>query len=172
MQEVDIQNAVSGEEVIIQDLAVAIWWPAYEAIISHEQIRFMLGKLYDVAVLREQIRTGEQQYIIIRLDGNPSGFAAYSPRQDEPSAFKLHKLYVLPASHGKGLGRKLVDEVARRARAAGAYALDLNVNRQNPALSFYGKYGFRVIREEDIPIGPYWMNDYVMRLDLGSHPIA
>jgi hypothetical protein len=37
------------------------------------------------------------------------------------------------------------------------------VNRYNNAKSFYEKMGFAIVREEDIPIGPYWMNDYVMR---------
>jgi ribosomal protein S18 acetylase RimI-like enzyme len=40
----------------------------------------------------------------------------------------------------------------------------LNVNRYNPAKDFYEKLGFKIILEEDIPIGQYWMNDYVMRL--------
>lgn len=172
MQEFEIHNARPGEEVTIRQLAEATWWSAYEHIINRDQIRFMLDTIYDLGVLKDQIRSGEQQYIILRTDRQPSGFAAYSPRPEDPAVFKLHKLYVLPSDHGKGLGRKLVDEVASRAHATGAHALDLNVNRQNPALSFYKKYGFRVIREEDIPIGPYWMNDYVMRLDLGSNPIA
>ena len=45
-------------------------------------------------------------------------------------------------------------------------AADLNVNRHNPALAFYERLGFQQHREEDIPIGPYWMNDYVMRKEL------
>jgi diamine N-acetyltransferase len=47
--------------------------------------------------------------------------------------------------------------------ASNVSILDLNVNRHNPAKSFYEKIGFTVLREEDVPIGPYWMNDYVMR---------
>jgi ribosomal protein S18 acetylase RimI-like enzyme len=42
----------------------------------------------------------------------------------------------------------------------------LNVNRNNEAKEFYKKLGFKIIREEDIPIGQYWMNDYVMRLTI------
>jgi ribosomal protein S18 acetylase RimI-like enzyme len=43
----------------------------------------------------------------------------------------------------------------------------VNVNRHNKALHFYEKYGFKIIREEDIDIGEgYFMNDYVMELKL------
>ena len=44
--------------------------------------------------------------------------------------------------------------------------LDLNVNRHNQAQEFYKKLGFKIIREEDVPVGQYFMNDYVMRLNL------
>lgn len=45
----------------------------------------------------------------------------------------------------------------------GAENLDLNVNRYNKARFFYEKVGFVIIKEEDIPMGEYWMNDFVMR---------
>jgi hypothetical protein len=37
------------------------------------------------------------------------------------------------------------------------------VNRNNPALHFYESLGFFMHHPVDIPIGPYWMNDFVMR---------
>jgi ribosomal protein S18 acetylase RimI-like enzyme len=43
--------------------------------------------------------------------------------------------------------------------------LELNVNRQNTAIGFYKKLGFKIIAEEDIPIGNgFFMNDYVMQI--------
>jgi ribosomal protein S18 acetylase RimI-like enzyme len=60
----------------------------------------------------------------------------------------------------------LINEVIRKTIEAGKQTLDLNVNRYNKAKSFYEKIGFRVVYEEDVPIGKYWMNDYVMRKQL------
>ncbi|GAB3820696.1 hypothetical protein GCM10028895_21410 [Pontibacter rugosus] len=48
----------------------------------------------------------------------------------------------------------------------GAAILDLNVNRYNNAKAFYERCGYQVYVQEDIAIGPYWMNDYVMRKEL------
>jgi ribosomal protein S18 acetylase RimI-like enzyme len=172
MRGIEIINAVPGDEQVIHALAEATWWSAYGDIVAPEQIRYMLDKLYDPAVLREQILRGEQQYIILSEDGQPSGFAAYSALPGEPFSYKLNKLYVLPESHGKGLGRRLLDEIMARLRDKSVAILELNVNRENPALAFYKRYGFAVVRQEDVPIGPYWMNDYVMRLDVGVGPIA
>jgi diamine N-acetyltransferase len=75
---------------------------------------------------------------------------------------------VLPENHGKGFGKILVDEVVRRVSLDGGQTLDLNVNRFNKAKHFYEKLGFKVIGEEDVPIGPYFMNDFVMRLEINA----
>jgi ribosomal protein S18 acetylase RimI-like enzyme len=54
-------------------------------------------------------------------------------------------------------------------KSMGGDVLLLNVNRNNPAKSFYKKLGFTVIKEDDIDIGNgYFMNDYVMKLQLSQ----
>ncbi|MBR6000239.1 MAG: GNAT family N-acetyltransferase, partial [Oxalobacter sp.] len=50
-------------------------------------------------------------------------------------------------------------------------AVELNVNRNNPAVQVYKKLGFTVIREEQNPIGNgYVMDDYVFSLNVGNSP--
>ena len=150
---------------IIRSIAEKTWWPTYSAILSTEQIRYMLDTIYAEAVLKNLIESGAQTFLLLTDSRGIRGFAAYGIRKEEREVFKLHKLYVLPEDHGKGYGRFLIKEVARRVKEEGGKALDLNVNRHNPATNFYSKLGFKTIREEDVPIGEYWMNDYVMRMD-------
>jgi GNAT superfamily N-acetyltransferase len=95
-------------------------------------------------------------------------FAAYSPREEVPDIYKLHKIYCLPATQGKGYGKVLINTVCDAVIKAGKHILELNVNRHNKAKDFYEKMGFKVIYEEDIPIGPYFMNDYVMRKEIAD----
>ena len=45
--------------------------------------------------------------------------------------------------------------------------IELNVNRNNPAVGFYKHQGLKIIRQGDFPIGNgYYMNDYIMGLDI------
>jgi len=60
----------------------------------------------------------------------------------------------------------LINTFKNEIKKKGKNILELNVNRNNPAKGFYKKMGYAVVYEEDISIGPYWMNDYVMRKDL------
>jgi len=162
----EIRGTTPEDAPLICRLAEKTWWPTYSPILAAEQISYMLRTIYDEDLIAGQIKNGQQQYLILLHDHVPKGFTAFAPRSGEPNVFKLHKLYCLPETKGMGFGKKLLREVEKGVVASGATILDLNVNRYNPARSFYEKMGFSVIYEEDIPIGPYWMNDYVMRKSL------
>jgi GNAT superfamily N-acetyltransferase len=161
-----IREATTADVEAILQIAHQTWWPTYEPLLGKEQVTYMLGELYTPEKITKQIAEKQQTFLILVEDGQPVAFAAYSPREEDAEIYKLHKLYCLPATQGKGYGKILINAVADKTREAGKNTLDLNVNRYNNAKSFYEKMGFEVVYEEDIPIGPYWMNDFVMRKSL------
>ncbi|KUG09896.1 GNAT family N-acetyltransferase [Solirubrum puertoriconensis] len=163
---VAIQPATLADIPTIIELAEATWEPTYRFIISREQIEYMYRVIYTPASLERQMTDEGHRFLVLHCEGHPAGYASFSERATEPGTFKLHKLYVLPSHQGRRLGQQLVAAVEDAAREAGGEWLELNVNRHNPALGFYEHLGFQQHREEDIPIGPYWMNDYVMRKPL------
>lgn len=161
-----IRQATINDLETIRQIAEDTWWATYSAILEKEQISFMLDEIYSVEKISEQLKNNIQTYLLLIEDGKPVAFAGYSPRDEDPEIYKLHKLYCLPETQGKGYGKILINEVAKKTLEAGKHTLDLNVNRYNKAKNFYEKMGFQVAYEEDVPIGPYWMNDYVMRKEL------
>lgn len=151
----------------IRQIAEEVWWPTYVPIIGREQVAYMIKLFYSADVVHRQLADGSQTYLLLEDEGQPVGFAAYSPRLENKEVYKLHKLYCLTNRHGKGYGRILLQAVEEEAKLNGANRLELNVNRHNPAKTFYEKMGYTIAYEEDIDIGSgYWMNDYVMGKDL------
>lgn len=122
----------------------------------------MFEVIYTYEALERQMQEN-QTFILLQDSLEPIGFAAYSLKDSADAVYKLNKLYLLPTRQGEGLGNLLLTAVEERVRKAGARYLDLNVNTYNKAKAFYERCGYQVLLEEDIPIGPYWMNDYVMR---------
>lgn len=161
-----IRTATINDLETIQQIAETTWWATYSPILEKEQISFMLGEIYSVEKISSQLKNNTQTYLLLTEGTRPVAFAAYSPREEDPDIYKLHKIYCLPETQGKGYGKILINEVEKKTIEAGNHTLDLNVNRYNKAKNFYEKMGFAVAYEEDIPIGPYWMNDYVMRKKL------
>ncbi|MGZ3814683.1 MAG: N-acetyltransferase family protein [Mucilaginibacter sp.] len=159
------QATINDVDTILQ-IAETTWWATYSPILEKEQISFMLAEIYAPGKISAQLESGSQTYLLLIEDEKPVAFAGYSPREEAPEIYKLHKLYCLPETQGKGYGKILINAVAQKAIEAGKHTLDLNVNRHNKAISFYEKMGFEVAYEEDVPIGIYWMNDYVMRKEL------
>lgn len=160
-----IFTASENDIPVIVGIAERTWWPTYRQILSTDQIEYMLQTIYSVAALRDAMREQAQIFLLLDDGNGPQGFAAYGKHPHVSGACKLHKLYVLPHNQGKGYGRMLIDEVKSRLLKADVHTLELNVNRHNPAIDFYEKVGFKRLREEDIPFGPYWMNDYVLRIE-------
>ncbi len=162
----NIRIATEKDIPTIRQLAHDSWPAAYGAILSPEQLDYMLNKIYN----REALATDMQKpttYTLIYDGLDVVGFAAFGKITDDTA--KLHKIYFLPQMQGKGFGKLTINKITASLKKSGVNFLQLNVNRNNPAKLFYEKVGFTVIREEDIDIGNgYFMNDYVMELDLSK----
>lgn len=154
---------------LIRELTFKIWPETYGAILSREQIDYMLEMMYSPASLEQQMLEQGHRFIIAYEYSQPLGFASYAHKENNSAAYKLHKIYVLPDLQGKGVGKKLIDHIIQSILPADAKTLELNVNRHNTAKTFYEKQGFEIVRTEDIAIGNgYFMNDYVMEKKLGK----
>jgi diamine N-acetyltransferase len=156
----NIKNASLKDITLIRQLTFKIWPQIYAAIISPEQIDFMLELMYNEATLQKQIEDG-CRFILVYDENKAVGFASFS--ETGPFIFKLHKIYILSGQQGKGTGRFVIDHIINEISKQGATALQLQVNRHNKARTFYEKIGFTVIEEADFDIGNgYFMNDYIM----------
>lgn len=146
----------------IQQVAQITWPPTFGKILSSEQIIYMLEMMYSSTALSHQMNTG-QTFLLALEENHVLGYASYEFDYKGESKTKIHKIYVLPDTQGKGVGRQLIEEVGLLAKEQGQIALSLNVNRFNRALTFYEHLGFVTVGEEDIAIGQgYLMEDYIL----------
>jgi RsiW-degrading membrane proteinase PrsW (M82 family)/GNAT superfamily N-acetyltransferase len=161
-----LRKASDNDIMLIRELSLQVWPQTYSSILSPEQIQYMLQLMYSEAALHRQMQDNHHFFIVYNA-GIPIGFASYS--ETEPQLYKLHKIYILPVQQGRGTGRFVIEQLIQKIKEEGATALRLNVNRNNPALTFYQKLGFVAIQEEDIDIGGgYFMNDYVLEKKLAE----
>lgn len=165
---IHFKEAGTADIPLIRKLTYAVWPQTYSHMLSGEQVAYMLEMMYSESALQHQLTIQQHRFIIAFSDGEPVGFASWSPTPDI-KIYRLHKIYVLQNQQGKGTGKKLVEHVIKAVRSAGAATLELNVNRHNKARAFYSRLGFTVAREENIDIGQgYFMNDYVMQKSIGD----
>lgn len=157
-----IIQASKSQLSIVRDLAYKIWPTAYREILSQDQLNYMLDKFYSLESLIEQMEQRKHVFLLAEEDDKYIGFASYELNIENHKT-KIHKIYVLPETQGKGYGVQLINEIEKRAKYLQNDILFLNVNRFNKAQQFYKKIGFEIAYEEDIEIGKgYLMEDFVM----------
>ncbi|MEO5700266.1 MAG: GNAT family N-acetyltransferase [Casimicrobiaceae bacterium] len=147
----------------VQNLAEAVWYAHYPAIISTEQIAYMLARGYANDALQRLVDSPDGGIDLAESDTGLLGFAAWMTLDDR-SAVKLDKLYVDVLHQRAGVGRALVERVVGHARDVGANAVVLNVNKHNTgAQAAYRRVGFVVRESVLVDIGDgFVMDDYVM----------
>jgi RsiW-degrading membrane proteinase PrsW (M82 family)/ribosomal protein S18 acetylase RimI-like enzyme len=159
-----LRRAFPHDIPLIRDLTKRIWPETYHNLLAPDQIEYMIKLIYSEESLNQQMKSGDE-FVIVYDGVEPIGFASVG--MEEPTVFKLHKLYILPGQQGRGAGKFTITELIKAIKRKGAKSFLLNVKRDNPAKSFYEKMGFVVVEEVDIDIGNgYFMRDFVMRLDV------
>jgi len=151
----------------LAELAGVIWRQHYPGIISPAQIDYMLARMYSLETLREQIRSEDIWFVRLLVDERFVGFASCGPTHAS-GVMKLHKCYLLPEMHGRGLGSLLLQHCERAVHRLGARRLILAVNKRNlKAVGAYQRNGFTVAESVITDFGSgFVMDDYIMAKDL------
>ena len=160
-----VQKATSVDIPLIRELTFEIWPKTYSAVISKDQIDYMLEQMYNPATLQKQMEEDGCTFIIVYDDKEPVAFASYN--ETGPQLWKLNKIYILSSQQGKGTGKFIINYIVAEIKSLDAKALQLQVKRDNPAQHFYAKLGFTIVETADFDIGNgYFMKDYIMEVSV------
>lgn len=160
--------AITTEQLAeIAALAGVIWRAVYPVIISNEQIEYMLARMYSLPTLFDETRVRNIRFYRLLVEEQTAGFASVGPTTAR-EVWKLHKLYLRPELHGRGLGRLLLQHCETETQRLGACRLILSVNKRNAlALAMYQKNGFAITDSVVTDIGGgFVMDDFIMTKDL------
>ncbi len=158
-----IREANFNDIHTIQDIMSKVWPQTYTAIISEDQINYMIQMMYSDQSLYRQMKDGHH-FIIAESDNIPVGYASFS-RTENWTTYKLHKLYVDINMQRKQIGAVLLNKIVQVIKSDHGKFLQLQVNRNNlKALNFYKKHDFLIIKAIDMDIGGgYFMKDYILQ---------
>lgn len=159
MQDIKLIPASKKDLTTISELARITWNQHYPAIISQQQINYMLDRMYSIESLLEQLEKKKHQFFLIQANGINAGFI--SVNQESENNWFLNKFYINQEIAAKGIGTKAFEELKKIIDPS---KITLTVNRQNfKSINFYFKSGFKIEEVADFDIGDgYVMNDFVM----------
>lgn len=161
-------KATEQDIPLIQDLAKRSWENAYKEILSNEQMEYMLQTMYSETEISEHLKNPHYHYYLV-FDENSNdydGFLGFENHYEENTT-KLHRIYLVPESKGKGLGKRTLDFLNEKVKEIGDNRIILNVNKYNSAQKFYESQGYKIYDEGVFDIGNgYVMDDYLMEKSL------
>ena len=162
-----IRKATLEDIETINRLAWIVFPHTYKEILSPEQMEYMMDWMYSPENLHKQMTEDGHIYYLAFEGDEPAGYLSIQPEGEH--TYHLQKIYVLPSFQGKKLGKLLFEQAIKAIKELHPEPcqMRLNVNRQNKALTFYEKMGMKKVDEGDFHIGNgYYMNDYIMGLDI------
>jgi GNAT superfamily N-acetyltransferase len=155
---------IAREELdVVRRLAHEIWPAAYQEMISVEQIRYMLERMYAPDELRQEMVVRGVKYVLLESAGSPCGYMAWEFVPNDRSFF-LHKLYLKTELHGRGAGAASLRWLEQQAEKENVTCIRLRVNRNNHrAIRAYLRAGFTFGHDLCSDIGGgFVMDDHVM----------
>lgn len=162
-------KATEKDIPLIQDLAKRSWENAYAEILTKEQMEFMLNTMYSEAEISEHLKNLNYHYYLVfdEILNVFDGFLGYENHYEKQTT-KLHRIYLVPESKGKGLGKKTLEFLNEKVKESGDNRIILNVNKYNSAQKFYESQGYKVYDEGVFDIGNgFVMDDYLMEIKFG-----
>ncbi len=166
-----LRTATVGDADALSRFAARVFVQTFAATASAADIEAYLLESYSPAIQAGEI--GDSRAVLfLAEDRTASGdnLVGYAHLVDEEaSSIELKRIYVDAVWQGRGLARRLLEQVMKEAGIRGARRLWLSVwHRNDRAIAFYTKNGFRISGEmrfdwgDDIEVG------FVMEIGLDA----
>ena len=90
-----------------------------------------------------EVAPGRGAFVVARMGAGGEAVGCGAFRFVEPGVAEIKRMFVDPAARGAGIGRRVLEALESRARAAGARRLVLETgDRQIEAVALYTRAGF------------------------------
>lgn len=162
---ITITKLLDADLEALRKVSREIWFTHYPTILSHEQIEYMLDKMYGIGVIENEIYNQGIFYDQVLYNSKLVGYVSYgSEIMDNISYLKLYKCYLLPSLHGFGYGQKMLFHIYQKAQAMKLEKIILNVNKRNQkGIKAYSRFGFEIIDSQVKDFGNgFVLDDYIM----------
>jgi GNAT superfamily N-acetyltransferase len=145
-------------------VARIVWREANVSFCTPEQVEYMIERYQSFEAISGQLMHGYRYFLIEEGDV----IMGYFGVQPQGERLFLSKFYILKEYRGRklfSLGLQYMIDLCKENSLESIY---LTVNRNNThAYEVYLAKGFKVIAEEDNPIGEgFEMNDYIMEYEI------
>jgi len=155
----------------LQAIARQTYDDTFRAQNTPETMQAYLDSAFNEEKLAAELQTPGSNFYFLEVDGQQAGYLklnrgeAQSDLREEDS-LEIERIYLKSEYQGRGLGKWLLHQALAMARQAGMRSAWLGVWQKNQhAIDFYARMGFRVVGTHEFVMGDDHQTDYIMRLE-------
>jgi GNAT superfamily N-acetyltransferase len=152
----DVRLAIPGDECAIAEVHVESWKTTYQGIVDENYLQ-SLSKSSRAEMWKGVIERGfnESCLFVALIDGKVVGFASGGPERTKKYGIdtELYAIYLLKENQGRGIGKKLIQEVASFLMEKDHSSMLVWVLTENPCKHFYLSFCPEELDTEQIKIG-------------------
>ena len=145
---------------------------AFSAQNSEEDLLLYVDSAFTTEQMSQQIKNPFCEHYFAVIEDHIIGYlklntgSAQTEKQDD-EALEVERIYVLKNFIGQGIGQSLLDKAFQRSREKGCKAIWLGVwNKNERAIRFYQKNGFKVVGQHVFLLGTDEQTDFIMRREV------
>ncbi|GLC89054.1 GNAT family N-acetyltransferase [Lysinibacillus piscis] len=158
----------------LKEVSITTFYETFQAQNSPENMQAYLAKAFHTEQLEKELTTAHSTFYFIYDQEELVGYLkvnmdeAQSEQMGDDS-LEIERIYIRNGHQGKGLGNYLIDKAVAIAAAQGKASIWLGVWEKNePAIGFYQKMGFRQTGAHSFYMGDEEQIDIIMTKAVGA----
>ncbi|MFN2747388.1 GNAT family N-acetyltransferase [Bacillus sp. z60-18] len=152
-----IRKAKAEDADQIANVHVETWRAAYQGILPDDTLSTLSLKKQADLWKTSLSDPNDQEVVFVAEEtgGSIAGFASGGPSRLQHSAYQgeVSAIYLLPRYHKQGIGRRMMQTVARELKKQNMNSLMVWVLADNPSAAFYERLGGRTFASQKIRYG-------------------
>ena len=168
----NIRYGTTDDAGMLSELGAKTFFETFAKDNTPENIEAYLRKSFSPEIQFHELSQPEAIFLIAETNGSAIGYAQLILNSRDQAIggsrpLELRRIYAAQEHQGKGVGKGLMQAAIREARRRGCDCIWLGVWEKNQrAIEFYKKWGFREVGTHTFTVGDEPQNDFVMELRL------
>jgi ribosomal protein S18 acetylase RimI-like enzyme len=168
----EIRYGTLEDAELLASLGARTFYDTFAKDNTPENLEVHLKKSFSPEIQSYELSQPDTIFLIAELDHVPVGYTQLILNSKDESIqgttpLEVRRIYAAQEYIGKGIGKQLMQAAIQEARQRNCDCVWLGVWEKNQrAIDFYRKWGFREVGTHVFSVGDDPQNDYVMELSL------
>ena len=168
----NIRHGTTKDAKMLSELGAKTFYDTFAKDNTPENIDAYLKRSFSPEIQFNELSQPDVIFVIAEFDEIPIGYAQLILNSKDESIkgarpLEIRRIYASHEYLGRGVGKELMRATIREARQRACDCIWLGVWEKNQrAIDFYKKWGFREVGTHLFSVGDDPQNDFVMELEL------